>query len=347
MVDAMRNELILQKSYLTEPVETIYFGGGTPSLLEIRELNLLLETIAGHYDLPSDFSGMEITLEANPDDLTPEKIRALRQTPVNRLSIGIQSFADADLHFMNRAHHAGQALSCLENVQLAGFENLTIDLIYGAPTTTDAQWATNIETAIRLGVPHLSCYCLTVEPRTALAHFVKTGKAAPVDEEQSARQFSLLVERTAAAGYDHYEISNFARPGWHSRHNAAYWQGKPYLGIGPAAHSFDGNSRQWNLANNARYMQALQSGKIPFEKEMLTPVQQYNEYVMTSLRTMWGCNLRSIRLLGFEVHFLKEVEVFVAKQLIRRVEDAFILTDRAKFLADGIAADLFADEGAA
>ncbi|MBI5915017.1 MAG: radical SAM family heme chaperone HemW [Bacteroidetes bacterium] len=345
MVAAMLRELELCKDYLgDEPVETIYFGGGTPSLLDRRDLDLFFEKIWKLFPLTPHPSPLtpEITLEANPDDLNPQKINELRQTPVNRFSIGIQSFSEADLKFMNRAHTAGEALACLQNVQQAGYENLTVDLIYGSPTTSHEQWAANLAQVFYFKIPHLSCYCLTVEEKTALAQFVKSGKAQPVDDEHAARQFGFLMEQAAAVGYEHYEISNFAQPGWHSRHNSSYWQGKKYLGIGPSAHSFDGPSRQWNVANNARYLRSIQAGEVPFEREILTPEQRYNEYVMTGLRTIWGCNLMKIKELDFGVHFLKSIAPFISEGLVERSGEVFRLTGKGKFLADGIAAELFA-----
>ncbi|RMG82695.1 MAG: radical SAM family heme chaperone HemW, partial [Bacteroidetes bacterium] len=230
MIQAMLVELNLQKDYLAgETIETIYFGGGTPSLLSADEVLFFYEKIAALHPLAPN---PEITLEANPDDLTDEKIKALRKTPVNRLSIGIQSFSDEDLRFMNRAHNAGEALESLRRALDAGFENITVDLIYGSPTTSDEQWAANLQTVFDFKIPHLSCYCLTVEPKTALAHFVKTGKAPPVDEARAVRHFEILTEAMQAEGYEQYEISNFAKPGWYSRHNSSYWKGKKYLGIG-------------------------------------------------------------------------------------------------------------------
>lgn len=339
----MLRELEFQKYYLNgEPIETIYFGGGTPSLLSVQDLNFFFECIYKNYAVTSSLC--EITLEANPDDLTPEKILEFRQTPINRFSIGIQSFSDNDLKFMNRAHNATEALQCIQNVQNAGFENLTIDLIYGAPTTSDEQWEANLEQVFRLKIPHLSCYCLTIEEKTALAHFVKTGKERPIDEEQAARQFEVLTQKTAAAGFEHYEISNFALPGRYSRHNTSYWQGKKYLGIGPSAHSFNGNSRQWNIANNAQYARSLQAEKIPFEEEILTPEQHYNEYVMISLRTMWGCDLNKMEAMGYGLHFLNSITPFISNKTIEKNGDIYKLTSKGKFFADGIAAALFAGE---
>lgn len=342
MVAAICRELALQKDYLEgEPLETIYFGGGTPSLLSQRDLDFIFGEIFRHY--PISAQPLEVTLEANPDDLTALKINELRQTPVNRLSIGVQSFSEEDLRFMNRAHNASEALSCIQNAQQAGFENLSIDLIYGSPTTSHEQWAANLETVFNLKIPHLSCYCLTVEPKTALAHKIKKGEAKPVEDEYGARQFEFLMEKTAAAGYEHYEISNLALPGHYSRHNTSYWQGKKYLGVGPSAHSFNGISRQWNVANNAQYIRSLETGELSFEMETLTPVHRYNEYVMTGLRTEWGCNLLKIKELGFEVEFAEGARQFLEDGTMERNGDIFRLTPAGRFLADGIAAELFAE----
>jgi len=344
-LNALLRELELRRDYLGDvTIQTLYFGGGTPSLLEEAELNRLFEHIYRLYRVAPD---AEVTLEANPDDLTDAKIAALRQTPVNRLSIGIQSFADADLQFMNRAHNSGEAQRCIEMALNAGFHDLSLDLIYGTPGMSDQQWATNIETVLAFNVPHLSCYCLTVEPQTALDHFVKKGKAQPVDDAQAARQLEYLMQRLEAAGYEHYEISNFAKPGRYSRHNTNYWTGDAYLGVGPSAHSFNGISRQWNVANNARYIHALEP-EIPdweglFEKETLTAKQCYNEYVMTSLRTQWGCNLARIRAIdaGFEAYFLSEVVAFLEDGSVRRAGEVFYLTRQGKFVADSVASELF------
>lgn len=348
MLDAILKEIELQKNYLADKnLETIYFGGGTPSLLDERDLNLFFEKINQIFDVKKD---AEITLEANPDDLTLEKLRMLKSTPINRLSIGVQSFSEIDLKTMNRAHNVMEAESCIQNAQSLGFDNLTVDLIYGSPTTSNQQWETNVQKLFDFEIPHLSCYCLTVEPGTALDHFVKKGKAQPVDDEKSAHQFEMLMQMMKANGYDHYEISNFAKPGKYARHNSNYWSGKSYLGVGPSAHSFDGKSRQWNIANNALYIKAVEfegmesSNLRPrFEKEILSSEQQYNEYVMTALRTMWGCDLGKIKTWGndFEKHFLKSSEFFVQNETMVNVGDHFILTKKGKLLADNIAMELF------
>lgn len=344
MVAAILKELELQKDFLNgATIETIYFGGGTPSLLSQVELTIILKKINELHPVAKD---AEITLEANPDDLTKEKLKALKDTPVNRLSIGVQSFFEVDLKFMNRAHDAAEARACIENALATGFENLTIDLIYGTPTMSDERWNENIEMALNYNIPHLSCYCLTVESGTALHHFVKTKKVPSPDDEQAARQFEMLIEKAVENEYIHYEISNFAKQGWFSKHNAAYWQGKSYLGIGPSAHSFDGQNRQWNIANNQKYLRALHNGEIPFEKELLSTTQRYNEYVMTSLRTIWGCNLEKVNEFGgkYGEHFLKTVQSFLRDEFVFEKGQTYFLSLKGKLLADKIAMELFFEE---
>lgn len=342
MVDALSAELEMQRSYLSPgALQTVYFGGGTPSHLPVSDLIRLFEQISRLYGIAE---GAEITLEANPDDLGADYLADLRRyTPVNRLSIGIQSFSDADLQWMNRAHSARHALDCLSAARTAGFDNLTIDLIYGAPVTSEEQWAENLRVVFDHAVPHLSCYCLTVEEGTALGHFVAKGKAPAVDEEKAARHFDFLLEQSRAAGYEHYETSNFALPGFYSRHNSSYWLGESYLGIGPSAHSFDGASRQWNIANNALYIKSIEAGTVPFEREVLSAEQRYNELVMTGLRTIWGLDLERLRLLGpgFAPYFEKNARRFVEAGTLVRRGDVFTLSEAGKFLADGIAAALF------
>lgn len=344
----MLRELELRHGYLEgKALDSIYYGGGTPSLLTEGELMRFFEEIGKYYTLKP---GAEITLEANPDDLTKEKIAALRRTPVNRLSIGIQSFFEEDLQFFNRAHNAREARACLEEALAAGFDNLTIDLIYGSPTTSHGHWEENLKTTFEYGIPHVSCYALTVEERTALAHFMKTGKAQPVDEEHAARQFEMLQAAMWAQGYIQYEISNFARPGNFAVHNSSYWKGEPYLGLGPSAHSYNGESRQWNVANNAKYLRALQDlpgfenlASLLCEIERLSPADRYNEYVMTGLRTIWGVDLKRLRQMGaeYERHFLQHLQPFLDNGQAEREGDTVRLTDAGKFLADGIAAAVF------
>lgn len=342
MTAALIQELELQADYLNgATLSSVYFGGGTPSLLDTEELVRIFETLHRLHRIAPD---AEITLEANPDDLTAEKLRDLKQyTPVNRLSIGIQSFSEDDLRWMNRAHSATEARASLELALAAGFDDLTIDLIYGAPTTSDAQWAENVAIALDLGIPHLSCYCLTVEDGTALGTFVRRGQQPPVEEEKAARQFEYLMQTVENAGYDHYEISNFAKPGRYARHNSSYWLGEPYLGIGPSAHSYNGLSRQWNVANNAQYIRALEAGEIPFEIEHLTPTQRYNEYVMTTLRTIWGASPAHIQGLGapFLQHFETVLRQAANEGLLEQSGENWRLTRAGKLLADRIAVDFF------
>ncbi len=346
MVAAIARELELRQGYLAEvPISSIYFGGGTPSLLDAAELNLLFDTIAQHFNV---LPNAEITLEANPDDIHAGTLAQWRDSPVNRLSIGIQSFFDADLQYMNRAHNAAEARHCIQAAQAAGFDNLTVDLIYGTPTTTDAAWSENVQTLLDLGVPHISCYALTVEPKTALEHRVRTNKAQPVDEEQSARQFEQLIGWLTAAGYLHYEISNFARPNHLAVHNSSYWQGAHYLGVGPSAHSYNGVSRQWNVANNAHYLQAIQdlaqsvnpATKPLFEQEILSPTDRYNETVMTGLRTIWGVDADALDE-PYRSHFLQGIQQFVNTILVEKINKKYVLTPQGRLLADGIASSLF------
>jgi len=342
LVRQLLREIDLQRNYLSgAPVTSIYFGGGTPSLLPQADIELLLSKLRDTFPVNPD---AEITLEANPDDLTPEKLDALRAAGINRLSIGIQSFHEPDLRWMNRAHDSQQALQCIINAKAAGFNNLTIDLIYGGPTLTDEGWATNVQQAIELGVQHLSCYALTVEPGTALDQFIRKKKVAAVDSDKAARHLEQLMQWTAKAGYEHYEISNFALPGWHSRHNSSYWQGQPYLGLGPSAHSFNGTSRQWNIANNALYIKSLEQDKVPFELEELTPVMMLNEYIMTTLRTSQGCILPVVaERFGTDKRdtMLQLSRTFLDKGWMVLRNDTLVLTPEGRLFADGIASDLF------
>lgn len=342
MVQALLQEIRLQQNYLDGlTVSSIYFGGGTPSILPMDDLQTLLHTLRQHFDIAPE---AEVTLEANPDDLTAGKLAALKAAGINRLSIGVQSFHEEDLHWMNRAHNSQQATQCITLAKAAGFDNITIDLIYGGPTLSDEGWAANVQQAIALKIPHLSCYALTVEAGTALDHFIKKKKMAAVDTDKAAKHFELLMQWMQAAGYEHYEISNFALPGWHSRHNSSYWQGKSYLGIGPSAHSFNGTSRQWNIANNATYIKEIQQGSLPFEKEILTPAMALNEYIMTSLRTAAGCNLQWVAE-KFGPALRQQLETtsqqFLQNKWMLRDKDTLRLTPQGKLFADGIAAELF------
>jgi len=344
-IAALLKEIPLQQNYLQqETITSIYLGGGTPSLLEEEDLARIFAELRVQFSISET---AELTLEANPDDITAEKLKIWQQVGINRLSIGIQSFFDQDLQWMNRAHNAAQAKDCIVLAQQAGLSNLSIDLIYGTPGLTDDQWRQNVDTALALKIPHLSCYALTVETGTALQKMISQQKKEAVDAEKQARHFLLLMDWLQEAGYEHYEISNFAQQNSRSRHNSAYWAGEKYLGLGPSAHSFDGSSRQWNIANNALYIQSLGNNTVPFEKELLTPVQRLNELIMISLRTQEGLNLTDTA-----IQFGEEVE-----QQLKRRSDKYISTGRlmlngqsiqltreGKLFADGIAADLFFSE---
>ena len=342
MLKALRQEILLRKSYLNnQSIETIYFGGGTPSLLSANELQILLGEIVDQFDVTSN---AEITIEANPDDLNPQRVKELRQTLINRFSIGIQSFFEEDLRWMNRAHTATEAQSSIKRVQDAGFENITADLIYGYPLLTNPKWEHNIQELIQLNIPHISSYSMTVEPATALSSFIKKGEQKAMDEGQSAAQFLILMERLKEAGFDHYEISNFAKPGSYSKHNSNYWEGISYLGIGPSAHSFNGESRQWNITNNSKYIDQIEKGKIPAEIEELTLENRINEYIMTSLRTSKGMDLNKIKD-QFGSDYANEIknnlDFFSEKNWILIKDQRIILTTDGKLFADHIASELF------
>lgn len=341
MLAAMEKELQLQKDYIEGPLATIYLGGGTPSLVPIELLESLFQQIRIQFQIAN---GAEITIETNPDDINPAALLAWKALGINRLSIGIQSFVDADLQWMNRAHHAQQAIDSIRLAKQAGFDNLTIDLIYGTPTLSDEAWKANVDLAIAAGISHLSCYALTVEPKTGLEKMIEKKQIEAVDPDKQARHFSLLMQWMEEAGFEHYEISNFALPGHRSKHNSSYWSGASYLGIGPSAHSFNGNSRQWNLANNSLYIQSMNKGSLPFELETLTAEQQLNEYIMTALRTMEGLNLNRVSALwGQEKteQILLEANKYIARGDAYLEDHALILTKAGRLLADGIASDLF------
>ena len=324
-----------------EEIETVYFGGGTPSILNITDLQLLFIALQKKFIFRP---GIEITLEANPDDITPAKLILWKQAGINRLSVGIQSFIEEELVWMNRAHTATESLQCIDEIKQAGFTNFSVDLIYGSPLLSNEDWKKNVATIIEKNIPHISCYALTVEPKTALDKMIAQHKRPPVDAEKQAHQFLLLIEWLQAAGYEHYEISNFAKAGMRSKHNSSYWKGKKYYGFGPSAHSFDGIRRRWNISNNALYVQFLKNNTIPFEEEILTGTQQLNEYIMTSLRTMEGLNLTTV-----EERFGKKIsrdlksasEKWKAGDKLLLEDEKIILTKEGKLFADGIAADLF------
>jgi oxygen-independent coproporphyrinogen III oxidase len=342
LVPAMLNEIELQNNYLEgEPVSTIYLGGGTPSLLSGNEITRFLAEIKNCFNVDPD---AEITLEANPDDLSKEKLIELKQSGINRLSIGIQSFNDSDLKFLNRIHTSAQGYDCILNARDAGFSNISIDLIYGIPTLDSVSWNNNLNKAIDLDIPHISAYALTVEEKTPLAVMISKGKMPNVDDAVQVEHFNMLVGQLQNAGYLHYEISNFCKPGWFARHNTSYWKGISYLGIGPSAHSFNRISRQWNVANLGQYIQSLGKNEVPYEREILSPTQRFNEYIMTSLRTQWGCELSFIQQqFGREwaEQVIQDAEKHLGNGLLKLDDGILYLTREGKFRADGIAADLF------
>lgn len=342
VVDALLQEIRLQKPYLDgEIINTVYFGGGTPSMLAAGDVNRIIRVAGEVFDVSAE---AEITLEANPDDINPHYLEELGKTPVNRLSIGIQSFDDNDLAYLHRRHNGEKALSAIHQAIEKGFKNLSCDLIYGIPGASDHTWTGNIKTLVNFDIPHISAYSLTVEAGTSLDFLIKNGKYTPVDEEKAIAQFSILMEMMEKHGYEHYEISNFSLPGQKSKHNSAYWMGEKYLGIGPSAHSFDGKSRQWNVSNLKAYISGLQQGKLSFEKETLTETQRYNEYILTSLRTSWGVDFNRIKLdfgENFHDHFLHESKPFAAKGWLIIDHQKAKLTRLGKFFADQVASELF------
>jgi len=341
MVEAICKELIMKKDRIKGQVGSIYLGGGTPSILSNKALQKIFDTINRYYSVDAD---AEITIETNPDDLTHQKLNELKQLPVNRFSVGIQSFFNEDLLWMNRAHNANEAEICIKRSQDAGFENLTLDLIYGYPLLTNDKWSSNINHVLELQVPHISAYGLTVEPKTALAHAIKLKKQAPVNDQQAANQFTMLMEALPAAGFEHYEISNFAKPGKYAIHNTNYWKGISYIGIGPSAHGFDGQNRYMNPANNALYMGELEKNKLPESVEELSHQDRFNEYIMTSLRTMWGMDLSKIRVdfgKDFYEETLENLRNFENRDWLIRNEGIITLSKNGKLFADHIASELF------
>ncbi len=342
LVDALVKEIDLQKSYLPEPViDTIYFGGGTPSLLEVADIESVFDAIHAHFSVKQN---AEITLEANPDDLNRAKIADLSRTPINRFSVGIQSFYEPHLQFLNRAHTAQEATDCILFAQDAGLTNLSLDLIYAIPHPDHSVWEEDLQKVTKLNVPHVSAYCLTIEPRTVFGNWLRKGKLPASDEHFAAEQFEMLVSSLGQHGYEQYEISNFARPGWYARHNTNYWKNKKYLGIGPSAHSFNGTQRQFNVANNAQYQKAIREGNVPCHVENLPPAESANEYVMTSLRTQWGCDTGYVRQqYGFDLMQLnRRYLINCQREDLLRIQDGVItLAAKGKLLADRIASELF------
>ncbi|MFA9188548.1 radical SAM family heme chaperone HemW [Flavobacterium magnesitis] len=348
MVLALAKEIAIRKNEFElldsarsdNQIETIYFGGGTPSRLQIADLRLQIDTIYNNYKV---IEKPEITLEANPDDLSEDYLIELSKIGINRLSIGIQSFFEDDLKLMNRAHNSAEAKKCLE-IAIKYFDNISLDLIYGVPGMSDQKWKQNIETALSFGIPHISSYALTVEPKTALNKLIQTGKIAEPKDEVASAHFMILIETLEANGFVHYELSNFGKPDYFSKNNSAYWLGKKYIGIGPSAHSYDGISRSWNIANNALYLKSIADNKLPNETEILSVADRYNEYIMTGLRTIWGVSLDRIQN-EFGQDYLdylsKQVQKFLNDDLLFIENNILKPTKKGKFLTDGIASDLF------
>jgi len=341
MVLALAKEITIRKNESQgETIETIYFGGGTPSVLTNDEINFLISEVYKNYSVAEN---PEITLEANPDDLSAERILELSKSPINRLSIGIQSFYEEDLKMMNRAHNAAEAIKCLQEATKY-FDNISLDLIYGIPGMSDEMWKQNIETALSFGIPHISSYALTVEPKTALSKLIQTGEIAAPQDEAASNHFMILVETLQQNGFIHYELSNFGKENYFSKNNSAYWLGKKYIGIGPSAHSYDGEKRGWNIANNSLYLKSIENNELPIETEILTKSDRYNEYIMTGLRTIWGVSLERIETeFGLEYlnYLKKQSQKFLSDDLLSVENKILKPTLKGKFLTDGIASDLF------
>jgi oxygen-independent coproporphyrinogen-3 oxidase len=338
MDDMMRSiisEIIMQKHYSMDAISTIYFGGGTPSIVDAAWIEKIIATIHANFTVTDN---PEITLEANPDDINAAKVTAWQQAGVNRLSIGVQSFLEADLHWMNRAHNATQAKNCISIAQQNGITNLSIDLIYGSPNLSNTDWLSNIKLAMDYGIQHLSCYALTVEPHTALDTMIRQQKKEAIDPDKAAQQMMLLMEHAPQYGLEHYEISNLCKSGFRSKHNTGYWLGTTYIGIGPGAHSFNGQSRQWNVSNNALYISSIQKNIIPFEIEILSKKDKINEYIMTSLRTAEGMSLSHLQN---TFHHSVNLSSYVKNKLLTIKNERAMLTNLGKLQADGIASDLF------
>ena len=341
MINSLIRELQIRKNELQNtPIETIYFGGGTPSVLSVDEIQLLMNAI---YDTYPVIENPEVTLEANPDDLTEEKISAFSMSPINRLSSGVQSFFEKDLILMNRAHNSQEAKNCL-SIATQYFKNISVDLIYGIPNCTNQEWLENIRMALSFGISHISSYALTVEPKTALESLIKKGKIEMTSDQVAQEQFHLLMDELEKHHFVHYELSNFGKENYFSNNNTAYWLGKSYLGFGPSAHSFDGKKRSWNIRNNVTYIKSLQADQLPIEREVLTKTDQYNEYIMTGLRTIWGVSLQKIEQnfgKNYRTYLQNQSKKYIQQDLLYFEDKILKTTKKGKFLVDGIASDLF------
>jgi oxygen-independent coproporphyrinogen III oxidase len=341
MVLAIAREIQLRKNeFESEPIETIYFGGGTPSILNISDIKFLIDEVYKNYNVAEN---PEITIEANPDDLSEERIIELSNTKINRLSIGVQSFFESDLKLMNRAHNSAEAKKCLE-IARKYFDNISVDLIYGIPDLANQQWLQNIQTVLDLKIPHISSYALTVEPKTALQKMIKDGAIAELNDAVAHKQFLLLVDMLEKNDFIHYELSNFGKENYFSRNNSAYWLGKKYIGIGPSAHSYDGKNRSWNISNNSLYLKSIDENKLPSETEILSQTDNYNEYVMTGLRTIWGVSLEKIEInfgKNYLEYLLKNAQKYIDSEKLILENNILKTTRKGKFFCDGIASDLF------
>ncbi len=340
-INTILKEIDLNHNYLQQKdLDSIYFGGGTPSVLSAKEIDLILNKINKYFNLKPD---IEITLEANPDDVNKEFLSDLKKSGINRFSMGVQSFHNKELKILNRSHNSGKAIESLNMIKEAGFENTNIDLIFGIPGSSLDDWQKNLDTFLKMDIPHLSCYNLTIEPGTIIAHQIQTGKIYDVDDDLSADMFMYTDELLTKNGFEHYEISNYAKEDKYALHNTNYWTGVPYLGLGPSAHSFDGNTRQWNIANNRKYIASINKNIIPATIETLTPDDKFNEYMMTGLRTMWGVDIKEIGKFGDKYldHFNKNIVKFTGEELILKNEDNYKLSSRGMLYADRIASELF------
>jgi oxygen-independent coproporphyrinogen-3 oxidase len=341
VLKAIETEIGMRSGEVDKEIKTIYFGGGTPSLIDTNAIESILAHVGKHFTIHPD---AEITLEANPDDITTQKANDWKSIGINRFSIGVQSFADDYLVWMNRAHNAHQSFAAIDTIRKAGFENFSIDLIYGTPGQSLAGWKKDLQTAIDLKVPHLSCYALTIEEKTALHHLIEKGEKEAVSPDEQAERFQLLMQLSSIAGYHHYEISNFALDGFESRHNSAYWEGVPYLGIGPSAHSYDGKTRKWNIANNISYTKGILNNNPQFEEELLSENDKFNEYCMTAIRRSIGIEKQKIILLGGNDRLLainEMIKPYIDSKKVIEDQDGWKVTNEGKFFADGIAASLF------
>ena len=342
LVDSILKEIDFRKSYLQDKkLNSLYFGGGTPSLLNEEDLIKIFNKLKKHFEISSK---TEISFECNPDDLSKDKLKLLKEIGVNRLSVGIQSFKEEDLQFMNRSHNSKQALECIQDAQEVGFNNISIDLIFSLPNQSLNDWRENLEKAFSLKIQHISAYSLTIEEKTKLKHLIDTNQIIELDDVESSKHFEILVSECEKRGFIQYEISNFGKENYFSKHNSNYWIGQEYLGIGPSAHSFNGDSRQWNISNNTKYIKQINESVLPFKKEYLSNSQKYNDYIMTSLRTIWGINLNLIKTkFGIDafIHLKKEMIKWVESEDIYLEDEKLFLTTKGKFISDSICSDLF------